>query len=73
VPRVGDDAAGGAQFDDPTKVHNSYAVGEMSRGREVVRDHQDRHPLSSPEAVQQRKDAGTNRDVQHRHGLVGNE
>ena len=59
-------------LDDPPEVHDADAVGEAGGRREVVRDHEHGQTLVA-QLVEDREDAGTDRDVEHRDGLVRDE
>jgi len=69
--RVVHDLTGRALLHDPAQVHHGDPVGEMGCGGKIVGDHQNGHPVVTPEAVDQREDPRADRDVEHRHGLVG--
>ena len=68
--RVANYLPGRALLDNSPEIHNGDPIGEMGRCRQVVGDHQDPHLAVPAQSVQQRKDARSDRDVQHRHWLV---
>ena len=59
-------------LDDPPQVHDRDPVGEVGRRREVVRDHEDAHPVLA-QPVEERQDPRPHRDVEHRDRLVGDQ
>ena len=69
---IANDLARRALLDDPAQVHDRDPIREVGGRGEIVGDHQDAHPVL-PEPVQERQDAGSDRNVQHRHRLVGDE
>ena len=54
------------------EVHDRDPVGVVGRGREVVRDHEDAE-AGPAQLVEEREDPGADGDVEHRHGLVGDQ
>ena len=73
VPRRLEDLLGGAALDDPAEVHDRDPVGDVPGQAQVVGDHDDPEPERVAQAQQQRQDLASDRGVQRRHRLVGDQ
>jgi len=63
--RVADDLPGRAMFHDPPEIHDGDPVGKVSRGGQVVGDHQDPHLAVPAQGVQEGQHARSDGYVQH--------
>ena len=63
----------GADLDDATEIHHRGPVAQISDGRYVVRDVNDRQPEIAAEGAQEPQDARAHGHIEHRDRLVGND
>src|SRR5579875_1109147 len=70
VPRAEQDICDGPRLDDAPQVHHRRPVGDVSGGREVMRDIDQREAQLAPQAVQQRQDLSLGGNVEGTGGLV---
>ena len=71
--RVLDDLLGRSDLHDPTEVHDRDPVGDDPGERQVVGDEQVRQPALLAQVEHQPQELRPDRDVEHRHGLVGDD
>ena len=62
-----------ADLDDPAEIHHRDPVGDVAHHRQIVRDEQVRQAELGLQPLEQVDDAGANRHVERRHGLVEHE
>ena len=60
-------------FNDPARIHDGDAIGDLGDDAEVVGDEQDRHADLAPQLVDQRQDLRLDRDVEGRRRFVGDQ
>ena len=68
-----EDVVARADLDDLTEVHHGDAVAEVLDDGEVVGHEQDREAEAPLQVAEQVEDLRADRDVERRHGLVGDE
>ena len=71
MPGIHEHGLDRARLDDATGVHHHQPIGHVARAGDVVGDVEERHAFGLTQVGHYVEQTDSNRDVEHRNGLIG--